>query len=200
MLYSEINEASALQKTFNDPNHVGMFVRHRRSNRNPGRFQDTDRVVEIHGAGRYLESHPYVQGPTRDDAEEERWFKNKELGMSRFDRADSEMLMELTYLTPQEVADTLKVARGTVYGWISSGKIEARRFGGTVRIPRRALENTELPKEPPNSKPGAFFTCAGCGVKIPVGGEGNVLYQGGLCARCRDAAIPKGSTVSGQPE
>lgn len=56
-------------------------------------------------------------------------------------------MSETTYLTPQEVADALKVARGTVYGWISDGKIEFRRFGGTVRIPRSVLENAELPKE-----------------------------------------------------
>ncbi len=140
------------------------------------------------------------------------------------------------YLTPQEVANTLKVARQTVYNWITSGKIEARRFGGVLRIPRSAVENPYLPNEFADealkrkaeevpevdfdhsrvaqsvgtmveavedglrSLGGSddkseiagdpFFRCSSCGHRVPVGGEGNVLYQGGLCARCRDAAIP----------
>ena len=39
-----------------------------------------------------------------------------------------------TYLTPLEVAQILKVSRITVYRWIKSGDLKAKKIGGVVRI------------------------------------------------------------------
>jgi excisionase family DNA binding protein len=45
-----------------------------------------------------------------------------------------------TYLTPQEVADLLKVTRRTVYRWIESGELPVIRFGSAYRITGSDLE------------------------------------------------------------
>jgi excisionase family DNA binding protein len=46
-----------------------------------------------------------------------------------------------TYLTPQEVADLLKVTRRTVYRWIESGELPVIRFGSAYRIAGHDLED-----------------------------------------------------------
>jgi excisionase family DNA binding protein len=46
-----------------------------------------------------------------------------------------------TYLTPQEVADLLKVTRRTVYRWIESGELPVIRFGSAYRITESDLED-----------------------------------------------------------
>lgn len=38
------------------------------------------------------------------------------------------------YLTPLEAAKVLKVDRRTIYRWLRSGEIDARKIGGTWRI------------------------------------------------------------------
>ena len=48
--------------------------------------------------------------------------------------------MHETYLTPQEVADLLKVTRRTVYRWIESGELPVIRFGSAYRITDSDLE------------------------------------------------------------
>ena len=47
------------------------------------------------------------------------------------------MLKEL--LSPEEVADELKVTKRTVYNWLRSGKLRGRKFGGVWRISASAL-------------------------------------------------------------
>ena len=49
----------------------------------------------------------------------------------------------MTYLTPQEVADLLKVTEQTVRRWVREGKIPATKFGQTIRIPSDALKPKE---------------------------------------------------------
>ena len=44
------------------------------------------------------------------------------------------------WLTPQEVADILKVSRWTVYSWISDGRIRYKKLGRLVRIPRSEVD------------------------------------------------------------
>lgn len=50
-------------------------------------------------------------------------------------------------LTPEEVADLLRVHRTTIYRLIDSGQIKATRIGGQWRISEAAL--TELLGNPP---------------------------------------------------
>ena len=46
-----------------------------------------------------------------------------------------------SYYTPQEVADSLKVTRRTVYTWISSGQLQANKAGPKEwRITRAQLD------------------------------------------------------------
>ena len=47
---------------------------------------------------------------------------------------------EPMYLTPEEVAEILRVDRRTVYEWLRSGKLKAIRFGRTWRIPRTSVQ------------------------------------------------------------
>ena len=42
-------------------------------------------------------------------------------------------------LTVAEVADELRVTRGTAYRWIRAGDLPAVRVGGTVRVPSKLL-------------------------------------------------------------
>ncbi len=46
----------------------------------------------------------------------------------------------MEYVTPEEVAERLKVSRPTVYQWVRQGKLESARFGRTVRITRDSYE------------------------------------------------------------
>ena len=46
-----------------------------------------------------------------------------------------------TYLTPQEVADLLKLTRRTVYRWIESGELPVIRFGSAYRITESDLRD-----------------------------------------------------------
>jgi len=48
--------------------------------------------------------------------------------------------MEMTFLTPQEVADLLKLEVGTVYGYIRSGKLRAVRIGNRFRVEKDDLD------------------------------------------------------------
>ncbi len=43
------------------------------------------------------------------------------------------------FLTPEEVADILKVHPRTVIRWCNNGKIEYIRIGSTIRIPVSAV-------------------------------------------------------------
>lgn len=47
--------------------------------------------------------------------------------------------MEDRYYTPQEIADTFKVKKSTVYFWIREGKLRAIKMGNLVRVPEKAL-------------------------------------------------------------
>jgi len=49
------------------------------------------------------------------------------------------MPVELEFLTPQEVADVLKVRVTTVYEWIRLGKLPASRLGNRYRVARADL-------------------------------------------------------------
>ena len=40
------------------------------------------------------------------------------------------------YLTPLEAAEILRVDRRTIYEWLETGKLKAKKIGGTWRIPR----------------------------------------------------------------
>ena len=42
-------------------------------------------------------------------------------------------------LTVAEVAENLRVTRGTAYRWIRAGSLPADRIGGTVRVPAKQL-------------------------------------------------------------
>ena len=42
-------------------------------------------------------------------------------------------------LTVAEVAQELRVTRGTAYRWIRTGSLPAVRIGGTVRVPAKQL-------------------------------------------------------------
>lgn len=50
--------------------------------------------------------------------------------------------MAVQYLTPQEVADRLRVTRRTVYAWLTSGKLRGQQIGKGWRIPAQALGTT----------------------------------------------------------
>lgn len=39
------------------------------------------------------------------------------------------------YVTPEELAEHLHVNRRVVYHWIDKGALDARKFGGLIRIP-----------------------------------------------------------------
>ena len=57
-----------------------------------------------------------------------------------FVKEESPMLETDELLTPEDVAKRLRLARGTVYNMISSGRLPAFRINRRcVRIPRRAL-------------------------------------------------------------
>ncbi|MCK9229250.1 MAG: helix-turn-helix domain-containing protein [Syntrophales bacterium] len=49
-------------------------------------------------------------------------------------------------LRPDEVAYYLDVSRSTVYLWIDHGLLTAEQYapGGTIRVPRDAVENLRL--------------------------------------------------------
>jgi excisionase family DNA binding protein len=44
------------------------------------------------------------------------------------------------FLTPEEVADLLRVSRRTVYNWLRAGELPALRIGKTWRIRREDIE------------------------------------------------------------
>ena len=43
-------------------------------------------------------------------------------------------------LTPEEVAESLRITRQTVYSLIKAGDLSARKIGGQWRIPRSELD------------------------------------------------------------
>jgi excisionase family DNA binding protein len=58
------------------------------------------------------------------------------------------------YLTIEETAATLRVSERTVRRWIARGIVEARRIGGTVRVPREVVaEGKALAGRPPKGRP-----------------------------------------------
>lgn len=48
-------------------------------------------------------------------------------------------------LRPDEVADYLSLSPKTIYGWIATGRIEAQKIFGTVRIKREDIEKLIIP-------------------------------------------------------
>lgn len=44
------------------------------------------------------------------------------------------------FLTPEEVADLLRVSRRTVYNWLRSGQLPAIRIGKVWRVRREDIE------------------------------------------------------------
>jgi excisionase family DNA binding protein len=62
--------------------------------------------------------------------------------------------MSPRYLTPQEVADYLRISRSAVYWKIGRGEIEAAQVGRQWRIPVGEIEKiTGHPYEPPPPEP-----------------------------------------------
>lgn len=57
-----------------------------------------------------------------------------------------------TYLTPQEIAATLKVSYMTVYRWIRAGKLNASRAGKQYRIKDKDLIQFMQRKKPEEIK------------------------------------------------
>lgn len=51
------------------------------------------------------------------------------------------------YLTPEEVAEELRVTRRTVYEWLGTGRLKAYRAGNFWRITREQLERFLQQKE-----------------------------------------------------
>jgi excisionase family DNA binding protein len=39
-------------------------------------------------------------------------------------------------LRPDEVAKYLSLSRSTIYGWIQTGRLDAKKVGGSVRVKR----------------------------------------------------------------
>jgi len=56
-----------------------------------------------------------------------------------------ENLPERPYYKPQQIAVFYNVHVRTVYGWISEGKLEAVKVGGSMRIPRQAVKEFARP-------------------------------------------------------
>ena len=54
--------------------------------------------------------------------------------------SEDALLPDCVYLSPQEVADTLKVDRRTVYRWLESGRLPATQVGRLWRIKQRDLK------------------------------------------------------------
>jgi excisionase family DNA binding protein len=48
-------------------------------------------------------------------------------------------VLQTQFLTPEEVADRLRVTRRTVYRWLTSGDLAGQRAGRGWRISERAL-------------------------------------------------------------
>ena len=48
--------------------------------------------------------------------------------------------MENDFLTPSEIADTLRVTRHTVNAWLISGLLHGYQVGRRWRVPRHSLE------------------------------------------------------------
>jgi excisionase family DNA binding protein len=44
------------------------------------------------------------------------------------------------FLTVRELRNILRIGRNQAYALVNSGQIGARRFGGSIRIPRAAIE------------------------------------------------------------
>lgn len=45
-----------------------------------------------------------------------------------------------TFLTVQELARVLRIGRNQAYALVNSGKVMSCRFGGSIRVPRTALD------------------------------------------------------------
>lgn len=45
----------------------------------------------------------------------------------------------------REIAAQLQVCERTVYQWIRDGKLEAVRFGSTIRVPEEAIQKMMIP-------------------------------------------------------
>lgn len=58
-------------------------------------------------------------------------------------------MKELRYLTIEEAAGTLRVSERTIRRWVARGHVQARKVGGTVRIPRDGLTGSALQRPAP---------------------------------------------------
>jgi excisionase family DNA binding protein len=54
-------------------------------------------------------------------------------------------LPEKELLRPDEVAVYFSVSRKTIYSWVDTGKIDAIKVNGFIRIPREAIEKIIIP-------------------------------------------------------
>lgn len=48
-------------------------------------------------------------------------------------------------LRPNEVAIYFSVSRKTIYSWVDTGKIEAVKVNGFIRIPRESVDKVKIP-------------------------------------------------------
>jgi len=49
-------------------------------------------------------------------------------------------MLDTEYFKVSEISALFKVSKQAVYSWIAEGKLKAIKVGGTVRIPKSALE------------------------------------------------------------
>jgi excisionase family DNA binding protein len=64
--------------------------------------------------------------------------------------------MNITYLTPDEVASRLQVSRQVVYNWINDGRLSAVKAGRTLRVPEYALDAFLQPVHAGDVRTGSF--------------------------------------------
>ena len=59
-------------------------------------------------------------------------------------------LLQTKLLTPDELAERLRVSRWTIYAWISEGRIRGIKIGGggLVRIPKSEIEKLLIEESP----------------------------------------------------
>ena len=62
-------------------------------------------------------------------------------------------MLDTEYYKVSEISTLFRVSKQAVYSWIAEGKLKAIRVGGTVRIPKSALEPFIQPIEPGEIQP-----------------------------------------------
>jgi len=65
------------------------------------------------------------------------------------------------FLTPQEVADELRVTRRSVYSWLRGGRLEGQRAGKAWRVSREALARFMAERKQTDFAAG--WPCPACG-------------------------------------